>query len=153
MTDLVELFFRHFSFLACAINLLNLWSIRNRVTPAIKTYLASFAALFLVWGLLQVIGGYRSFFFVILPPKEHPLVVVFWLIEFVWLWGSAVWVLWKGGAEELAKSSAARNSKHARTPQSIKLFFTVSSLLSPILIILGFATGVFTNFAADLPIL
>jgi len=62
-------------------------------------------------------------------------------------------VLWKGGAEELAKSSATLNPKRARTPQSIRLFFAVSSLLSPILIILGFATGVFTNLAADLPIL
>ena len=153
MVDLAELLFRYFSFLACVSTLLNLGMIRDRVSSAIKVYLVSYAVLFLVWGSLQVIGGYRSFFFVIFSPKEHPLVVVFWLIEFVWLWGSTVWVLWKGGAEELAKSSATLNPKRARTPQSIKLFFTVSSLLSPILIILGFATGVFTNFAADLPIL
>ncbi|MBI3172117.1 MAG: hypothetical protein HYZ25_00235 [Chloroflexi bacterium] len=152
MPDLVEPLFRYFSFLACVLTLLNLWIIRDRVSSAIKVFLASYAVLFLVWGVLQVIGGYRSFFFIILPPKEHPLVMVFWLIEFVWVWGSAIWVLWRGGAEELAKSSAALNPKRARTSQSIKLFFAVSSLLFPILVILGFGTGVFSNFAADLPI-
>ena len=151
MVDLAELLFRYFSFLACVLTLLNLWMIRDRVPSATKAFLASYAILFLVWGFLQVIGGYRSFFFVILPPKENPLVVIFWLIDFVWLWGSAIWVLWKGGAEELAKSSVILNPKRSRTPQSIKQFFAVSSLLFPILIILGFATGVFSNFAADLP--
>ncbi len=150
MLDLVELFSRYFCFLACVSTLLNLWVLRDRISFAIKIFLASYAVIFLVWGLLQVIGGYRSFLFVILPPKEHPLVVVFWLIEFVWLWGSAIWVLWKGGAEELAKSSTTL--KRARTPQSIKQFFAVSSLLFPILVILGFVTGVFSKFAADLPI-
>ncbi len=150
MLDLVELFFRYFCFLACVSTLLNLWVLRDRISFSIKIFLASYTVIFLVWGLFQVIGGYRSFLFVILPPKEHPLVVVFWLIEFVWLWGSAIWVLWKGGAEELAKSSTTL--KRARTPQSIKQFFAVSSLLFPILVILGFVTGVFSKFAADLPI-
>jgi len=150
MLDLVELFFRYFCFLACVSTLLNLWVLRDRISFSIKIFLASYAVIFLVWGLLQVIGGYRSFLFVILLPKEHPLVVVFWLIEFAWLWGSAIWVLWKGGAEELAKSSTTQKS--ARTPQSIKQFFAVSSLLFPILVILGFVTGVFSKFAADLPI-
>ena len=151
MPDLAELFFRYFSFLACILTLLNLWMLRDRISSTIKAFLASYAIFFLAWGLLQVIGSYRSFFFVIFPPKENPLVVIFWLIDFVWLWGSAIWVLWKGGAEELAKSSVILNPKRSRTPQSIKQFFAVSSLLFPILIILGFATGVFSNFAADLP--
>jgi hypothetical protein len=152
MSEPFDFLFRYFSFIASAVNLVNLWTVRDKVTATVKNYLASYSILFFLWGVLQIIGGYTSFFFVLLPPRKHPLVVLFWLIYFAWLWGSTIWVIWKGGAEELTKSSVARGSNRLTTPQSIKLFFAANSLFFFILVILGFTSGFFSKLVVDLPI-
>jgi hypothetical protein len=152
MPDLFDILFRYFGFLASAVILLNLWITRDRVTSKVKVYLTSYSMLFFLWGALQIMGGYKSFFFVILPPKEHPLAALFWLIYFVWLWGSTVWVIWNGGAEEMAQSGIVHSAKGPATPQSIKFFFAASSLLFPALILLGFSSGLFNKLVTDLPI-
>lgn len=152
MPEPFDFLFRYFSFIAFAVNLINLWTVRDKVTAPVKNYLASYSILFFFWGVLQIIGGYTSFFFVLLPPWKHTLVVLFWLIYFAWLWGSTIWVIWKGGAEELTKSNLVYGRNGLNTPQSIKLFFVAISILFPTLVILGFTSGFFNKLVVDLKI-
>jgi hypothetical protein len=142
-SEFIELFFRYFTFLACILNLLNLWMVKDKVTPKAKLWLASFSALFLMWGLLQKAGGYKTFFFVILPPNKNPLVTLFWLIYFISLWAETVWIIWGDGAEELLNNGLMYGKEKFKTPQTIKLFFAVTSIAIPALVTLGFFIWLF----------
>jgi hypothetical protein len=147
---MVNLIFRYFNLFAFAANLLNFWMVRNRASFAVKIYLASLSALPLIWWLLQVIGGYSSFLFVILPPRQYPLAAVFWLFDFIFSWGCMVWVIWGNGAEELLKMNLSLGKKSRKTPQSIKLSFVVTSVVFPVLVILGYSSGFFSSAVANL---
>ena len=149
-SSLVNLIFRYFTFIACVMSLLNLWTIRNKASFAAKIFVGSFSVFFLVWGLLQLIGGYSTFFFVLLPPKEHPLVAIFWLIYFLSLWGSTVWVVWGNGANELLQNGLVSVDQRLKTPQTVKLFFAVTSILFPLLVIWGYTSGFFARAVIDL---
>jgi hypothetical protein len=149
-SDFVELIFRYFPFLACGLNLLNLWAVKDKVTQKVKLFLGSFSALFLIWGLLQMAGGYKTFFFVILPLNQNPLVMLFWIIYFVSLWAGTIWVIWGGGAEELLNNGLVYGQEKLKTPQSIKLFFAVVSIVFPVLVVLGYLSGFFSNTVAGL---
>jgi len=141
--NLVDLVLRYFPFLASGVTLFNLWTVRSRVSRAAKICLASFSGLFLTWGLLQTAGGYGTFFFILLPPNNHPLVAIFWAIYFISLWGCTAWVIWGNGAEELLRSGMVHGREGLKRPQYIKLFFAITSILLPLLVILGYASNVF----------
>jgi hypothetical protein len=149
-SSLVDLIFRYFTFIACGVSLLNLWTIRSKASSATKVFVGSFSVLFLVWGLLQLIGGYSTFFFVLLPPNNHPLVAIFWLIYFLGLWGSTGWVIWGNGANELLKNGLVHGKESLKTPQTIKLFFAVMSILFPVLVALGYTSGFFGKAVIEL---
>jgi hypothetical protein len=149
-SSLVDLIFHYFTFIACGVSLLNLWTIRNKASSAVKIYVASFSALFFVWGLLQFIGGYSTFFFVLLPLNIHPLVAVFWLIYFISLWASAAWVIWGNGANELLQSDFVSGKESLKTPQTLKLFYAVTSVLFPLLVIWGYMSGFFGRAVIEL---
>jgi len=149
-SSLVDLIFRYFTFIASGVSLLNLWMIRNKASFAVKIFLASFSALFFVWWVLQLIGGYSTFFFVLLPLNNHPLVALFWLIYFINLWGSTIWVIWGSGANELLKSGLVFGKESLKTHQTIKLFFAVTSILFPLFVIWGYASGFFAKALIDL---
>ena len=149
-SSLVDLTFRYFTFIACGVSLLNLWTIRNKASSAVKIFLALPSALFFVWGLLQFIGRYSTFLFVLLPLNNHPLVSLFWLIYFISLWGSTVWVIWGNGANELLKNSLVHGEESLKTPQTIKLFFAVTSILFPVLVTLGYTSGFFGKAVMEL---
>jgi hypothetical protein len=145
---MVNLIFRYFNLFAFGANLLNFWMVRNKVSSAVKIYLVSLSALPLIWWLLQVIGGYSSFLFVILPPKQHPLAAVFWLVDFIASWGSTIWIIWGNGAEELLKSNLVHGKESLRTPQKIKLFSAITSVAFPVLVVLGYSSGYFNSAVA-----
>jgi hypothetical protein len=115
-----------------------------------KLHLLSTSVLFLLWGLLQFAAGYKSFLFVILPPPENPMVMVFWIVYFIWLWADSAWVVWGGGAEELHAIRPSGASGYWHTPQRIKLFHAAASLVMPMLVLLGFWSGVFNQIAAGI---
>ena len=148
-SDFVELIFCYFTFLACGLNLINLWTVKDKVTPKAKLFLASFSALFLIWGLLQIVGGYKTFFFIILPPNKNPLVILFWLIYFVSLWAETIWIIWGGGAEELLNNGLVYGKEKLKTPQNIKLFFAIVSIAFPVLVTLGFLSGFFSSTVSE----
>ncbi len=151
-SSLVDLIFRYFTFLACVVSFLNFWTIRSKASLAVKIFLTSFSTFFLLWGLLQVMGGYNTFFFILLPPNNNPLVVIFWLIYFLSLWASAAWVIWGNGANELLKSGLVYGKESLKTPQTIKTFFAIISILFPLLVTLGFVSGFFSKAVAELQI-
>jgi hypothetical protein len=151
-SNLFDFTFRYFTFFACGIVILNLWIVRNKVSLAIKVYFALHAALFLIWGLLQIIGGYNTFFFVVLPPNHHPLVVFYWLLSFIYTWGVTAWVIWGDGANELSKSNSTIGDKKLRTPKDIKRSHIIESVLLPVLVALGYATGFFGKVVIALQI-
>lgn len=144
-----DLIFRYFAFVAFGVNLLNLWVMREKLTPAGKVFLTVFASMFLVWGILQFIGGYSTFFFVLLPPLQHPLVILFWFLYFAFLWGTTDWVVWGSGADELAQSGLVRG-RNMQAPQSIKVLFITASIIFPMLLVMGHALGVFNGLRKEL---
>ena len=151
-SSLIDLVFHYFPFLAGGVSLLNLLIIQKRVSLVAQKYLVLLSALFFVWGVLQVIGGYSTFLFVMLPPNQHPLVALFWLIYFISVWGSAIWVIWGNGANELLKNGLVYGNENLKTPQNIKLFFAVASILFPLLVTLGYVSGLFSNAVIDLQV-
>jgi len=78
------------------------------------------------------------------------LVALFWLIYFVSLWASTVWVIWGNGANELLKSGVVAGEARLKTPQNIKLFFAATSILFPLLVIWGFVSGFFGQVVVEL---
>ncbi len=146
----VALIFRYFNFIAFSMSLLNLWATREKVTTKGKVFMALFSGLWLIWGVLQLIGGYNSFFFVLLSPIEHPLVIVFWVIYFAFLWGTTGWVLLGNGADELLQSDILLFRNVIATPQTIKAIFLVLSILLPLLLMVGHVLGIFSDLTKNL---
>ena len=148
----IDLLFRDFLFLAAGLSLLSFWIIQKRVSPVARNYLAAFPALFFVWGVLQQLGGYSTFLFVLLSPNQHPFVALFWLLAFTSLWGDTIWVVRGNGANELLKLSLGAAKENPRALPILKLFFVATSLLVPPLVILGYASGFFANAVIELQI-
>ena len=147
----VNLIFRYFYFIAFGISLLNLWMAREKVTPKGKVFMILFASLFLMWGIFQLIGGYNTLFFVFLPPTEHPLVILSWLIYFAFLWGVAAWVLFGNGANELLQSGIIHLRNIKPTVQAVKALFIALSIMLPLLLFAGHALGIFDSLQKELP--
>jgi hypothetical protein len=139
-------------FLVGGLSLLGFWIIQKRVSPVARNYLASFPALFFVWGVLQQLGGYSTFLFVVLPPNQHPFVALFWLLAFTSLWGTTIWIVRGNGANELLKLSLGSARENPKVLQILKLFFVVASLLVPLLVIVGYASGFFAKAVIELQI-
>lgn len=135
--------FEYFPFIAFSVSLVNLWWMRNKTTSSIKKLLLALACLWLLWGILQIIGGYKTFFFVLLPPMQHPLVIIFWLLYFSYLWSVTAWVIWKNGAEDLQQLQSSSNKTYS--PKIIKGQFIAINIISPLLLIAGHTLGLFNE--------
>ena len=141
---IIEYIFRYFAFIAVGIGLVNLVAMRARLSrPAIIFY-SIFTAMFLVWGLCQLLGGYGSWFFVFSAPLSEPFVAGFWLIYFAFLWGTTAWVLWGNGAIVLAESGLMHGQGLQR-PIGVKLFFAAFSVFFPIVLWFMRSSGAFSN--------
>ena len=68
------------------------------------------------------------------------------------VWGSAIWVIWGNGANELLKNGLVYGNENLKTPQNVKLFFAFASILFPLLVTLGYVTGFFSNAVIDLQV-
>lgn len=128
-----DLFFRYFTFIAVGVNLFNLWFARARLSRSMMIFYGIFTSIFVWWGILQLLGGYSSWLFVFSAPFQDPYVIGFWLIYFLFLWGTTAWVLWGNGAAILAENGAT-HSRGMQNPTMIKVFFAGSSLGMPLFV-------------------
>jgi len=139
------LFIRFFPFFAIATNLFNflyLKFVSKKMNAATKKFLIYSTGSMFVWGMLQLIGGYGNCFFILLPPWDHPLVAIFWVLYFVGVWGFAAWMMVGDDCGQVAEDEGGDGNAGVKSMRTKMLGITVMSSIVPVVFFLGQVTGV-----------
>lgn len=151
LDDLGNLMIRYFPAFALVANFLNFLYLRfvsKKMNSATKKFLIYSTVYFIMWGMLQLIGGYKTFMFILLPPREHPLAMVFWLFHLVIVWGFAAWMTWGNEAEQISESERI-GSDEAKKKQTEMLRFAIMGSVFPVIFLLGHVTGFFDQIGLE----
>ena len=140
-----DILFRYFTFISFGINAIKLFTMRSQLSRPIFTFYSLFTSLFLIWGILQFVGGYNSFIFVFSEPLSDPLVALFWIFHFLLLWGTTVWVVWGDGAVSLAESGLIQGPGSTH-PLGVKIFFICFSVFFPFFVLFTRIADAFVGF-------
>lgn len=140
--DLIVLMFRFFPVFAIATNFLNFLLVRKKMSSVTKKFLIYSTVYFLMWGLLQLLGGYGTFMFVFLPPWEHPLAAVFWVLHIAGVWGFAAWMIRGIEAEQALENEVIEGDDGVKKKREEMLRLAVTGSLFPVLVFMGHVTGV-----------
>jgi len=135
------LFVRFFPFFAIVTNSLNFLIVRQKMNSATKKFLIYSTGSMFVWGMLQLLGGYDNCFFVLLPPWEHPLVVVFWVLYFAGVWGFAAWMMLGENSGQVPENEKRDSDDGTRKKRIEVLGFAVMGSVFPVMVLLGHLTG------------
>lgn len=152
MNEIGYLMIRYFPAFAIATSLFNflyLKFISKKMNSTTKKFLIISTVYYILWGLLQWIGGYHTFLFILLPPREHPLVVVYYLVHVICTLGLAAWIILGGEMEQTSNiemMNSDEGTKKSRT--KFALYFLIGSLF-PLFLILGHAAGVMDQMGLE----
>lgn len=136
------LFVRFFPFFAVATNFLNFLIVRQKMNSATKKFLIYSTGFMFIWGTLQLIGGYSTFLFILLPPSDHPFVAVFWVLYFAGVWGFAAWMMLGDKAGQVQKNEKMDSENGVGKKRIEILGFAVMASLFPVLVFMGHVTGI-----------
>lgn len=143
MPEIIKLFFKYFPFIAISVNILNLAIARRKFArPELLFFFLAFNSVFLVMGVLQLLGGYETFFYIFLSPLSSPLVLIFWIYYFAFLGLDILWVLFGNGAAILADSGLVRGLGMGR-PLNIKIFSVAFAIVFIVFFFIGYQFGFF----------
>lgn len=153
LDDLGILMIRYFPAFALVANFLNflyLRLVRKKMNSATKKFLIYSTVYFIMWGMLQLIGGYKTFMFILLPPREHPLVMVFWLFHLVSVWGFSVWMTWGNESEQVLENEMIDGDVGEKKKRAEMLGLAIMGSTIPVVVFLGHLTGFFDQIGIEI---
>ena len=147
MEEIFRFIFKYFAFIAVGVNFLNYLMARKRFAkPEILIFFIAFNSIFLAMGILQLLGGYATFFYIFLPPSRDFLILFFWIYYFVFAGLITLWILFGNGAEILLECGFVRGINN---PVGIKIFFPFFLMALIAILFVGHQFGFFEEMVRE----
>lgn len=161
---MTKLIFKYFWVLAVLSGFLNYLFIRHRalrnsmdekdneeLKNLLRGILAYLTLPFLLIGILQMLGGFQSLFFVLSRDYHNPYVLLSWIILISWWVLTLYWVLYKDGTTLLIKYQHIFRGNFPSNETMIKLFFILTTTVGLIGMYFGVMNDFYSRSVINLP--